>query len=127
MDHATPNLPARDLSTTAAFYAALGFQEVYRDEGWMVLARGSVVLEFFPDPEVDPARSGFSCCLRLDDAEGFLQVCRGAGLAESTTGWPRIHPLRLESSGLRIGALVDPDGTLLRVIQNLDDPPEQAP
>lgn len=118
VDHATPNLPARDLSATARFYADLGFEETYRDEGWMILSRGTVVLEFFPHPEVDPASSGFGCCLRLDDAEDFLRVCRAAGLPETTRGWPRIHALRLEPSGLRIGALVDLDGTLLRVVQN---------
>jgi catechol 2,3-dioxygenase-like lactoylglutathione lyase family enzyme len=121
MDRATPNLPARDLGATATFYADLGFEEVYRDDYWMILSRGQTVLEFFPDPDVDPARSGFSCCLRLDDAEAFLRVCRDAGLPETTSGWPRVHPLELQASGLRIGALVDADGSLLRVIQNPDD------
>ena len=53
-------------------------------------------------------------------AEAFLEVCRAAGLPETTSGWPRVHPLVREPSGLRIGALVDPDGTLLRVIENPD-------
>ena len=47
MDRATPNLPARDLAATAGFYAGLGFEEVYRDTHWMILARGQAVLEFF--------------------------------------------------------------------------------
>lgn len=38
-DHATPNLPARDLAATSAFYRELGFHEVYRDDGWMILSR----------------------------------------------------------------------------------------
>lgn len=121
MDRATPNLPARDLAATAGFYAGLGFGEVYRDTHWMILARGQAVLEFFPHPDVDPATSGFSCCLRMDDAEAFLQVCRAAGLPETTSGWPRVHPLALEASGLRIGYVVDLDGSLLRVVQNPDD------
>ncbi|SOC58372.1 bleomycin resistance protein [Ornithinimicrobium cerasi] len=118
MDRATPNLPARDLGVTSRFYADLGFVEGYRDDFWMILARGDAVLEFFSHPDVDPATSSFSCCLRLDDAEAFLEVCRATGLPETTSGWPRVHPLVLEPSGLRIGALVDPDGTLLRVIEN---------
>ncbi len=120
-DHATPNLPARSLSATSRFYAVLGFQEAYRDEYWMILTRDGVTLEFFPDPQIDPGSSGFSCCLRLDDAQTFLQVCRAAGLPEATHGWPRVHPLHLEASGLHIGALVDLDGSLLRVIQNPAD------
>ena len=31
---------------------------------------------------------------------------------------PQIHPPKREASGLRIGALIDPDGTLVRLIQN---------
>lgn len=121
-DHATPNLPSRDFSATARFYAGLGFEEAYRDDYWMILTRGGVMLEFFPDPQVDPATSNFSCCLRLDDAESFLEVCRRVGLPETDNGRPRIHPLHREASGLRIGALVDEDGSLLRVIQNDEAP-----
>lgn len=117
-DLATPNLPARDLAATSRFYAALGFAEDYRDDGWMILTRDGLTLEFFPCPDLDPATSSFSCCLRLDDVDRFYATCRDAGLPEVTRGWPRLHPPRLEASGLRIGALVDADGTLLRLIQN---------
>ena len=44
-DRATPNLPARDFSATAAFYARLGFGESYRDPGWMILTRGDLMLD----------------------------------------------------------------------------------
>lgn len=117
-DAATPNLPSRDLAATSAFYGRLGFSEAYRDEGWMILSRGEVTLEFFPFPGLDPDESSFGCCLRLDDVDDFYRVCVDAGLPESTKGFPRLHPPRREESGLRIGALLDPDGTLLRLIGN---------
>jgi catechol 2,3-dioxygenase-like lactoylglutathione lyase family enzyme len=117
-DHATPNLPARDFSATADFYARLGFGESYRDRGWMILERGGLTLEFFPYPDLDPAASSFSCCLRLDDLEGFYALCRAAGLPETTTGWPRLHPPRDEPSGVRVAYMIDPDGTLLRLVAN---------
>ena len=117
-DHATPNLPSRDFEASARFYAALGFVEIWRDEGWMILERGNAKLEFFAHPDLDPLTSWFSCCLRLDDLDGFYAVCKAAGLSEARRGQPRIHPPRIEDSGLRIGALVDPDGTLVRLIQN---------
>jgi catechol 2,3-dioxygenase-like lactoylglutathione lyase family enzyme len=117
-DHATPNLPSRDFAATAAFYRRLEFDEVYRDTGWMILGRGEVRLEFFPFPDLDPSQSSFMCCLRLDDADGFYAACRGAGLPERIIGQPRIEPLRLQAWGGRVGALVDPDGTLLRIIAN---------
>ena len=117
-DHATPNLPSRDFAATSRFYAALGFGEDWRDEGWMILTRGDLKVEFFPHPDLDPSTSCFSCCLRLDDLDSFYAVCKSAGLAESCMGQPRLHPPRMEDSGLRIAALIDPDGTLIRLIQN---------
>ncbi|GAA3525205.1 bleomycin resistance protein [Aeromicrobium flavum] len=117
-DLATPNLPSRDFSHTADFYARLGFTPSYRDDGWMILVRGDLQLEFFPDPDLDPARSSFGSCLRLDDVDAFHRVCVEAGVQDCTTGFPRLHPPVREASGLRIGALLDPDGNLLRLVEN---------
>jgi catechol 2,3-dioxygenase-like lactoylglutathione lyase family enzyme len=77
-DRATPNLPARDFAANAAFYATLGFEEDYRDDGAF---KASDV----PNPRVGMTRS--------------------------------LSP-QLEDSGLTIAYLIDPDGTLLRLIQN---------
>ena len=84
----------------------------------MILRRGAVTLEFFPFPDLDPAESSFGACLRLDDLDGFHAVCRDAGVPEQRTGWPRLVPPRVEQWGGRVGYLVDPDGTLLRLVQN---------
>jgi hypothetical protein len=117
-DHASPNLPSRDFGATAAFYAELGFALLWRDAGWMILGRGDVQLEFFPYPDLDPATSSFGACLRLDDADGFIALCVATGIPDRHTGWPRVHPLKREPWGGRVGALIDPDGSLLRVIAN---------
>lgn len=117
-DHATPNLPARNFEATETFYAALGFATGWKDDGWMILSRGGIRLEFFPYPDLDPATSSHGCCLRLDDLGDFLTACRAAGIEEKAVGWPRVSPPRREASGLTIAYLIDPDGTLLRLIQN---------
>lgn len=117
-DHATPNLPARDFDATARFYAGLGFEPTWKDRGWMILKRGRLALEFFPYPDLDPATSSFSCCLRLDDVDAFHAVCKAAGVPGRSRGFPRLQAPALEHSGLRIGYLVDPDGSLLRLVQN---------
>ncbi len=118
MDHASPNLPARDFAATSQFYAALGFSEGWRDAGWMILRRGALQLEFFPFPDLDPLASAFGSCLRLDDLASFYAGARDAGIPERQSGQPRLSPPRLEASGLTIAYLIDPDGTLLRLIQN---------
>ena len=117
-DHATPNLPSRDFSATELFYGALGFVQGWRDEGWMILTRTGVTLEFFPFPDLDLKASSFSCCLRLDDLDAFYAVANGAGIIEASCGHPRLHPPTLEDSGMRIAYLVDPDGSLMRLVQN---------
>jgi catechol 2,3-dioxygenase-like lactoylglutathione lyase family enzyme len=117
-DHATPNLPSRDFAATVTFYSALGFSTLFHDSGWLILRRGSLTLEFFPYADLDPATSSFGSCLRLDDLDGFYSECVKAGIPERSAGFPRLQPPRLEASGLRIGALLDPDGSLLRLIQN---------
>ena len=117
-DHATPNLPSRDFEATSTFYGQLGFSESWRDSGWMILKRGGLTLEFFPFPDVDPAESSFGSCLRLDDLNGFYEVCKAAGLPEARSGIPRLVPPRVESSGLTIAYMVDPEGSLLHLIQN---------
>jgi catechol 2,3-dioxygenase-like lactoylglutathione lyase family enzyme len=118
MDKATPNLPSRNFAATADFYAHLGFVEGWRDSGWMILERGELMLEFFPDPHLNPWQSSFGCCLRIDNLPDFYKACLAAGIPEATGGQPRLHPPRREDSGLTIGYLIDPDGTLLRLVQN---------
>lgn len=119
-DHTTPNLPSRDFDATEHFYGKLGFQTGWKDAGWMTLRRGSAVLEFFPYPDLDPSQSSFGCCLRLDDLDAMIEVVGAAGVANFERGMPRISVPRREHSGLRIAYLVDPDGSLLRLIQNED-------
>lgn len=118
MDHATPNLPSRSFEATSEYYRQLGFTESWRDGGWMILRRGGLVLEFFPYPDLDPLDSSFGCCLRLDDLRAFYGICRQADIPESRLGSPRLQPPREEASGLTIAYMVDPDGSLLRLVQN---------
>lgn len=118
MDTATPNLPFRSLGATTDFYGLLGFTQEFSDANWLIMRRGDLVIEFFRYVDLDPTTSSFSCCLRLNDVDAFYDACLSAGVPEGRSGFPRLHRPRLEESGLRIGALLDPDGTLLRLIAN---------
>ncbi|MBF4574296.1 bleomycin resistance protein [Herbiconiux sp. VKM Ac-1786] len=120
-DRAVPNLPSRDLGRTEAFYGAFGFGRVFRDEGWLILARGSVQLEFFPEPGLDSYSSGVMCTVRVGDVDELYAAIRASGVPEATVGMPRLHPVRRQDWGLRAGFLIDPDGTQLTLIEQ---PPE---
>jgi catechol 2,3-dioxygenase-like lactoylglutathione lyase family enzyme len=91
-DRATANLPARSLDETEAFYAALGFNVAFKDEGWMILQRGSLELEFFPHPELDPKQSWFSACLRVDDLDALYAAFQQSGLPNDCWSTPRLTP-----------------------------------
>ncbi len=121
-DHATPNLPSRDFDAAAAFYAQLGFECGYRGPGWMILHRGPPgnrsTLEFFPYPDLDPATSSFSCCIRLDDLPAMMAQLEASDIPADSHGIPRFSQPKREGSGMTIAYLNDLDGSLIRLIQN---------
>jgi catechol 2,3-dioxygenase-like lactoylglutathione lyase family enzyme len=119
-DRITANLPARDMAKTAAFYADLGFAEAYRSDGWMILKRGPLELEFFSHPDCDPRTSWFSACIRVDEPEALLKEWQGAGLPAEHRSIPRLTGFFKPPGAPRIFALVDLNGSLLRVIDNRD-------
>ena len=119
-DRITANLPARDMAATSAFYARLGFTERFRDDGWMILAKGALVLELFHHPDCDPKSSWFSACIRVDDPDALLKEWQDAGLPSDHMSIPRLTGFFRHGSAPRMFALVDEDGSLLRVIDNKD-------
>jgi catechol 2,3-dioxygenase-like lactoylglutathione lyase family enzyme len=114
----TANLPSRDFDATEEFYATLGFRTDFRNEDWMILSRDGMMVEFFPHPDLDPGQSFFSACLRLPEIDGLHADWRAAtGLAGSRDAIPRLtDPFKLADAP-RMFALVDPDGSLWRVLE----------
>ncbi len=119
-DRATPNLPARDLAATSSFYQRLGFAEVFHDPGWLILRRGDLQLEFFPRPELDVTDNWNSCYLRVRDLDGLHAVIRAAGVPEKRRGNPSLQPIAVQPWGQRKATMLDPDGTLLHLIEDAD-------
>lgn len=117
LDRATPNVPSRDFDATEAFYTSFSFARAFRDDGWMILTRGGLQLEFFPAPDIDPWSGSFMCCLRVADVDELYDAIRRSGIAEKTTGMPRLHPVQMQEWGHRAGYLVDIDGTQLALIE----------
>lgn len=119
-DRITADLPSRDFAATPAFYAAPGFPEAFRGEGWMILRRGPLEPEFFPHPDPAPRESWFPACIRLDDPDALLAEWRAAGLPEDRHAIPRLTGFFRPEGPPRMCALADADGSLLRVIDNRD-------
>lgn len=118
---ATPNLPSRDFDATEAFYARLGFERRYRDAGWMILSRGAAVVEFFPHPRLAAGQSWFSACLRAPEIEPLFAEWSDLGLSRNPRDIPRLTGIeRVGRDGPRLFALVDPDGSLWRVIEDME-------
>ena len=120
-DRVTPTLPSRDLGATSAFYAQLGFREMFRDGGWLIVARGALQLEFFPYPGLDPCANYAGCCLRVADARALHAAFSGAGLPAAPGAIPRLTAPVDQPWGFREFALVDPDGNLLRGLEPLGE------
>jgi catechol 2,3-dioxygenase-like lactoylglutathione lyase family enzyme len=115
-DRITANLPSRDFDSTITFYEALGFTVGFRDAGWMIISRGPLEIEFFP-LDHEPRESCFSACIRVDDLDALYAQWSMVGLPSDCRSIPRITP-PADEHGLRIFALVDPDGSLFRCIGN---------
>ena len=117
-DRAVPNLPSRSFEATTAFYGGFGFETAYDDGGWLILRRGTVVLEFFLAPEHDPYASWFMTSIRVADLDELFASVRASGVPEVMTGIPRLIPIALQEWGQRAGYLIDPDGTQLHLIED---------
>jgi len=118
-DRITANLPSRDFAATEAFYAALGFTQGFRDDGWMILTRGALEVEFFPAPDLDPWSSWHSACLRVGDLPALYTAFARAGLSANPRAIPRLTPPQPAMGPVPpMFALVDADGSLLRCLAN---------
>lgn len=116
-DRVTANLPSSNLDKTASFYKALGFALNFKDDGWMIMSRGTLEIEFFP-LEHNPRESCFSACIRVDDLDSLFADFQKADIPDDCWQIPRLSPPELQPFGLRMFHLIDPDGSLLRCIDN---------
>lgn len=118
---AIPILPSRDLSRTTAFYGRLGFVAEFRQDEpdpYLIVRRGAFELHFFLLPDLDPYTSNHMCYLRVADVDALHAEWQPLGLP--TAGIPRVTAPRDGDHGMRELAVVDPDGTLVRVGQVID-------
>lgn len=117
-DVAIPQLPSRSIEKTLAFYARLGFDgEAVPGHAYAILVRGSVEIHFFLHETLRPEESAFSCYLRVQDVDTIYKAFSAASLPGK--GIPLMEPLENKPWGMREFAVIDEDGTLVRVGQEL--------
>ncbi len=118
-DLAIPILPSPSLQRTLAFYARLGFEgEIVGDgDAYAILTRGDLELHFFLHTELRPTECYGGCYLRVSDVEPLYRTILAAGLPRQ--GIPRLHALEDKPWGMREFAVIDENGNLLRVGQEI--------
>jgi catechol 2,3-dioxygenase-like lactoylglutathione lyase family enzyme len=117
-DIAIPILPSRVLNDTLAFYRRLGFEGKIHSYGdYAILVRDSVEIHFFTQRDLRPAESTAGCYIRVSDARSVYQDFALAELPQK--GIPRMDAIEDKPWGMREFAVVDPDGNLLRIGQDL--------
>jgi hypothetical protein len=118
-DTAIPILPSRSLNDTLTFYRRLGFDGKIHSYGdYAILTRGTVELHFFTHRDLCPAESFAGCYIRVSDVASVYRAFASAQLPRS--GIPRQNVLEDKPWGMREFAIVDSDGNLIRIGQNVE-------
>jgi hypothetical protein len=119
-----PLLPCRSIDEIAEFYAALGFEQTYRQvrpNPYLALRREDLHLHFFGIPDFVAADSYGSCMVLVEDI-GILYEAFAAGMRSVygkvlVAGIPRMtrpRP-RKNNQGLTGFAVIDPGGNWIRI------------
>jgi catechol 2,3-dioxygenase-like lactoylglutathione lyase family enzyme len=115
-----PVLPSADLNDTVDFYTSLGFELGYDDregDGYVILGMDGAFIHFFYHDSLDATGSDAGCYLHVEDAQALHT--RWAALGLGPEDLPRLTAVEDQEWGKREFALVDPDGNLIRVGQDL--------
>lgn len=114
-DRAIPTLPAISMEDTLAFYRRLGFVcEVASANGdYAIAERDSLEVHFFLYEKLLPAESSFGAYFRVNDVDGLFADFSALTLPSS--GIPRITKLENKPWGMREFAIIDENGSLIRI------------
>jgi hypothetical protein len=112
-----PILPSRDLRATADWYAPLGFAVggLWPDEYLILTHPRGIELHFWPHPDEVPETNDVACYVRCDTLDEVHAIHdEWADVVTARTGIPRLTPVGTTGPMLET-ALIDPDGTLVRI------------
>ena len=122
-DVTIPTLPARDLDETIAFCGQLGFKVVFRvpdPEGYIIVRREALEIHYYRWPDLDPASNYAGCYIRVSDVDALYRAFSAARLP--ARGIPSLGGIEKKFFNMREFRLVDPNGNLLRVGEEMEKP-----
>lgn len=107
------------MERTINFYRRLGFEGeiVSPANDYAIADRGSLEIHFFLHESLAPHESAFGCYFRVNHVDALYAEFSAVGLPSA--GIPRITSLEDKPWGMREFAIIDEDGSLIRVGQEL--------
>ncbi|MEM1362048.1 MAG: VOC family protein [Pseudomonadota bacterium] len=114
-----PTFPSRDLEATSAFYNQIRFHQVamYEEEGYLILLRDELEIHFWRKPDHRPESSEFGAYLRTENVDAIGEELAKLGLPMK--GIPCFEPPENKPWGMREINLIDPEGHLLRIGEDI--------
>ena len=120
LGQACPILPSRAFDVTEAFYRALGFEAFRHGSEYLIVSRDRVELHFFAAPDHRPETCDHGAYLRPSDVDALSAEWATKSMAGPTTrDFPRFSAAEDKPWGMRELHVLDPDGNLLRVGQEV--------
>jgi hypothetical protein len=108
-----PIFPVRDLLTSLVHYQRLGFRtREYKGGGYGFVTRDRVEIHLGAAADIQTVIAKHSAYLWVDDSDALAQAWRAAGA--------EVHMPEDTEWGQHEGALVDPDGNVLRFGSPMD-------
>ena len=115
LDSVAPRFLVRDMEQALAFYGQLGFASPYHDEGFAILERDRIALQFnVSDPTHEPPQEGCRVCyIGVTDIEALYQQYLPTGALRS--------PIQATTWGTRGFWLSDPFRNILIFEENIPE------
>jgi uncharacterized glyoxalase superfamily protein PhnB len=106
LDSVAPRFLVGDMEQALAFYGQLGFASPYHDEGFAILERDGIALQFnVSDPTQEPPKGGSVCSIGVTNIEALYQQYVPTGALQS--------PIQAQSWGTKGFWLCDPFRNIL--------------
>jgi uncharacterized glyoxalase superfamily protein PhnB len=108
LDSVAPRFLVGDMEQALAFYGQLGFATPYHDEGFAIIERDGIALQFnVSDPTQEPPKGGSVCYIGVTNIEALYQQYLPTGAIRSPL------PLQATAWGTKGFWLCDPFRNIL--------------